>query len=170
MMYNGMHRKLKETTGGGGVVIKTNIPVTRTEWGYGPGCSVWIWALERGTLEMLPWPKRNTTQDTKGWTLRFLFFCHIPISFIGESVLNPRAGIPVSQDKEQSRRERDNSENKQRNFVVMGATGVMQESESPGGWGLCGRSLCRAWYGFGQISRSFCHPWCSEDPVGRQNW
>lgn len=90
--------------------------------------------------------------------LDFSFFCHIPISFIGESVSNPQAGIPVSQDKDQSRREGDGSENKQRNSMVMGATGVMRESESPGGWGLCGRSLCRAWFGFGQISRSLCHP------------
>lgn len=39
MMHKGMHRKLKETTGGCGIVIKTNIPVTRTGWEYGPGCS-----------------------------------------------------------------------------------------------------------------------------------
>ena len=36
MMYKGMHRKLKETTGGWEVVIKTNIPVARTGWEYGP--------------------------------------------------------------------------------------------------------------------------------------
>lgn len=51
-----------------------------------------------------------------------------------------RGLVPVSQDKEQSRRAGDGSENKQRNSMVMGATGVMQESESPEGWGLCGRS------------------------------
>lgn len=59
MMYKGMHRKLKETTGGGGVVIKTNIPVTRTGWEYGLGYSAWTWALDRGTLEMLPLAKKK---------------------------------------------------------------------------------------------------------------
>jgi hypothetical protein len=83
MMCKGMLKELEETTRGGGIIIKVNVPGTRT------GCSTQRWTLERGMFQIFSLLK-ETPHETGSKREKHSDFSFSSISSIVYRVSLPR--------------------------------------------------------------------------------